>query len=70
MITPETSNDVFEKMEDNKYDLVLFGLTDNAYKNISVNLIKIRNYIIEQNSIIRAYQNYYEQEELNQEQKD
>lgn len=60
VITPENSSDVFSDLAKKKTDLVLFGLTDDGYENLSMNIAEIRKYMIQQNEIIEAYKKYYE----------
>lgn len=62
VITPENSGTVWDEVQKN-YDSVLFGLTDDGYKNLSLNFAKLRKYIIEQREIINAYKSYYEPKE-------
>jgi len=62
VITPEIQEKVFEKLRTEKYDVVLFGLTDDGYENLSMNYAEVRKYIIEQKAIIEAYKQYYEAE--------
>jgi hypothetical protein len=66
VITPENIDEVFEEFQNNKYDLVVFGLTDEGYENLSLNMAEIRKYIIEQKSIISAYKQYYEPKTQNE----
>jgi len=63
VITPENMESVFKDLEKRKYSLVLFGLTDDGYTNLSLNNAELRKYIIEQQSIIKAYKKYYETKE-------
>jgi len=60
IITPENTDKVFSDLKSNKYSLVLFGLTDDSYENLSVNVAELLNYIIEEQNIIKAYKEYYE----------
>ena len=60
IITPENIDSVFEDLKSKKYNLVLFGLTDDGYENLAINMAELRSYIIEQKAIIRAYKKYYE----------
>lgn len=60
VITPENVNEVFKDLEKKKYSLVLFGLTDDGYENLSLNIAEIRAYMTEQKGIIKAYREYYE----------
>lgn len=60
IITPENVDEVFAKLEKGKYSLVLYGLTDDGYENLSLNLKDLRKFIIEQGGIIKSYKQYYE----------
>lgn len=60
VITPETSSDVFGDLTKKKTDLALFGLTDDGYESLSMNIAELRKYIIQQSEIIAAYKKYYE----------
>jgi hypothetical protein len=60
IITPENADAVWEKLKKSNTDLVLFGLTDNGYENLSVTMMEIRNYINQQKTIILKYREYYE----------
>ena len=52
--------EVWKKLKDNKKDIVLFGLTDEGYQSLSVNLTKLRNIIEQQRIILFKYKEYYE----------
>lgn len=60
IITPENANEVFTELEKKKYDVVLFGLTDDGYENLSLNMAEIRAYILKQRAVIKSYKDYYE----------
>ena len=60
IITPENYKHIFDKMNGEKLDLVLFGLTDDGYKNLSLNTLDIQKYLLEQQKIIKEYKKYYE----------
>lgn len=60
VITPENSEEVWAKLKNQKKDLVLFGLTDDGYEDISINMMEIRNFIDKQRTIIIKYKEYYE----------
>lgn len=62
VVTPENQNTVFADINKKKQDLVLFGLTDDGYKNLSLNMSEIRKYIIQQNEILSVYRKYYEED--------
>ena len=59
-MTPDNVEDVFAKLKDKKIDLVLFGLTDEGYEELSITMAEIRNYIKSQKTIIIKYKEYYE----------
>jgi len=63
IITPENYVEIFSKLEKQKTDLVLFGLTDTGYQNISLNMAEIKRFIAEQDAIIKQYKKYYETKE-------
>jgi len=60
IITPENVDEIFERLKTEKYDLVLFGLTDDGYKNLSNNMAELKKYMIEQKLIIQKYKEYYD----------
>ena len=60
VITPENAEKVFKDLQDKGVDMVLFGLTDDGYERLSINMAKIRNYIDNQRAIIIKYREYYE----------
>ena len=61
IVTPENIDEVFAKLKDQRKDVVLFGLTDDGYKAISLNLAQIRELIAQQRAIIEAYKEYYKE---------
>lgn len=62
IITSENAQEVFQKMEEQGLDPVLFGLTDNDYQLIAKNFARIRNQLKIQNDIIDKYKEYYEKD--------
>jgi|TARA_B110000211_G_C14035259_1_gene534190 hypothetical protein len=60
VITEANAEEVFKKLKGKNIDPVLIGLTDNDYEKLSVNMMKIRNYIIQYQFILKEYRNYYE----------
>lgn len=60
VITESNVDEVWQRLRDRNIDVVLFGLTDKGYENISVNLAELLRYINEQNQIISKYREYYE----------
>lgn len=72
LITPNNAEKVWADLEKKNYDIVLFGLTDKGYENLSVNLAKIKQMVLQQKSVIAAYKNYYEKQstEIEKQQKE
>ena len=64
LITPDNAEKVWADLEKKKYDIVLFGLTDKGYENLSVNLAKIKQMVLQQKAVIAAYKNYYEKQSV------
>ena len=62
IITPENSKEIWDKMKKENLDLVIFGLSDNGYQNLSINMAEIRKYLLEQKDIINSYKEYYEKD--------
>ena len=62
---------MWKDLEKKKFDIVLFGLTDRGYEDLSVNIAKIKQMVIQQKSVIAAYKKYYESqtEEIEKQQK-
>lgn len=64
VITPENAEEVFTKMEEDGYDKVLFGLTDEGYEDLAIMMARIRNYIEAQRRTLDKYKEYYEPAEV------
>lgn len=60
VITPENSNEIWEKLKKDGTDLVLFALTDDGYEELAINISELRALIAQQRSIIIKYKEYYE----------
>jgi hypothetical protein len=60
VITPDNAEEIFAELEKKKFDVVLFGLTDDGYENLSLNMAEIRTYILKQRAVIKSYKDYYE----------
>ncbi len=63
VVTQENVESVWEKLSKDKVDLVLFGVSDDGYEKLAVNLLELRNYIDKQRTIIIKYKEYYEPQE-------
>ena len=62
VITPDNVDKVWKKLKKKNKDLVLFGLTDEGYEKLSINMAEIRNFINTQRIIILKYKDYYEKD--------
>lgn len=60
VVTPENVEQVFNDLKDKNMSVVLFSLSDTGYENISLNMADIIKLIQQQQSIIAAYERYYE----------
>ena len=60
IITPENTNDVWEKLKGDNEDIVVFGLTDQGYETLSIMIAEMRNFINTQRMILQQYKQYYE----------
>lgn len=60
VITPENAEAVFQKLRDENMDVVIIGLTDTGYEQLSLTMAEIKNYIAQQKAIIVKYKEYYE----------
>jgi hypothetical protein len=67
IITPDNADEVFAELSKQKYDVVLFGLTDDGYENLALNMAEIRTYILKQKGVIKAYKEYYEPVKITEE---
>lgn len=63
IITEENAEEVFGKLLEDRKDPMLIGLSDDGYEILSLNYSDIMSYIQQQNAIITAYRNYYEESE-------
>ena len=64
IITSANAEEVFTRLEESGIDPVLFGLTDKGYENLSVNLAKIKQMVLQQKAVIAAYRNYYDKQSV------
>ena len=60
LVTPENAEKIWADLEKKKYDIVIFGLTDKGYEDLSVNVAKLKKLVQQQQSVIAAYKRYYE----------
>jgi hypothetical protein len=60
IVTRDNAQEVFDRLEKEGSDPVIFGLTDKGYENLSIDFAEIRNFISTQRNIIIQYREYYE----------
>lgn len=60
VITPENAEEIWRRLREQQTDLVLFGLTDDGYEQLAIDIARIRNYIQQQREITQQYREYYE----------
>lgn len=60
VITENNYVEIFEELKETNTDIVLFGLTDTGYQNMSLNFADIFKYISTQKKITESYKEYYE----------
>lgn len=60
IITKRNADAKFSEMESKRIDPVVWALTDENYKALSINVEKLQAYILQQADIIEAYRQYYE----------
>ena len=59
LITEKNYEEIFESIRSTGRPIVIFGLTDEGYANLGLNLSDIRALIQQQQTIIAAYESYY-----------
>ena len=60
VVTRENVDSVFSKLEEQRKDVVLFGLSDDDYEALSINMFTIRSHIEKQKDLTKKYREYYE----------
>ena len=59
IVTPDTIDEIFAEFQKEGRPMALFALTDEGYRNISINSQNALKIIKQKNSIIQAYVDYY-----------
>ena len=62
IITSNNADEVFQKMEEQGLDPVLFGLSDKDFQLIAKNFAQIRAHLKVTNNLLEQYKEYYEPE--------
>lgn len=60
VITESNYAEIFDELKKQNKDPVLFALTDDEYKILSLNIGEVRKYIILNNDVLKKYREYYE----------
>ena len=60
VVTPANVDSVFQRLESEKQNQVLFAVTDQGYMELAMTMMEIRNFINTQRQIVIQYKQYYE----------
>lgn len=60
VITPDNVDAVWEQLEQDNDDVVVFALTPDGYQQLAVTIAELRNLVATQRVIIQKYRDYYE----------
>ena len=63
VLTPENFDAKVKEIEESGRPVAFFALTDKGYENLGLNLSDLRAYIQQQQAIIAAYKQYYQNAE-------
>ncbi len=63
IIDAENAENVFSDLKNKNVDVVLFSLTDDDYKSLSINNLSVLNHIMKLRDQLDAYKHYYEMKE-------
>ena len=64
VITKDNMEAKFKELGKSEKDVVVFALTDDSYKALSLSVADLRRYIVQQNAVIKAYKDYYEPKKI------
>ena len=67
IITSDNAEEVFQKMEEQGLDPVLFGLSDKDFQLIAKNFAQIRAHLKHTNDLLDQYKEYYEPDDKKKE---
>ena len=70
IITSDNAEEVFQKMEAQGLDPVLFGLSDKDFQLIAKNFAQIRAHLKHTNDLLEQYKEYYEPSDKKKEEKE
>jgi len=61
IITPDNAQEVFDKLQAEGKPVVIFGLTENGWENLTLNMADLLKLVQQQKAIITAYEGYYQE---------
>ena len=70
IITSDNAEEVFQKMEAEGLDPVLFGLSDKDFQLIAKNFAQIRAHLKHTNDLLDQYKEYYEPDDKKKDKKE
>ena len=70
IITSDNAEEVFQKMEEQGLDPVLFGLSDKDFQLNAKNFAQIRAHLKHTNDLLEQYKEYYEPSDEKKEEKE
>jgi hypothetical protein len=59
IVTPENVDALFNQMQASGEPMVLFAVTENGYENIAINSREALRVILQQQTVINGYREYY-----------
>ena len=63
VVTPDNAQQVFEKLKNEKKQIVVFAVDEKGYEALSLNVTDLLKLVRQQKAVITAYEIYYENEE-------
>ena len=60
VVTRTNVNEILTEMERRGRNPVIFGISDDDYENLSINMLELLNYIESNDKILDEYRKYYE----------
>lgn len=65
ILTPDNAEEIWKEIAEKGENTVIFGMTDNGYRDLANTMARLRNHIQTQKTIIDKYKDYYEPEKEN-----
>jgi hypothetical protein len=62
VITPDNAQEVFDKMQSQGKPIVIFGLTEEGWQSLTLNMADLLKLVQQQKAIITAYEGYYQKD--------